>query len=106
MFHILLANFVVMALPLLLFVAGVMLVATAPRAIWRRLGLLLVALPSGILAYIIASIAGASLRGDGHFYSVPFGGYDLSNNTAVGASVLLWIGAVFGVLDFVLRFKK
>jgi|SRR5215469_14246343 len=106
MFRILLANFVVMVLPLLLFVAGVMLVAMAPRAISRRPGLLLVALPSGILAYIIASVAGASLRGDGHFYSVPFGGYDLSNNTAIGASVLLWIGVVFGVLAVVLRIKR
>ena len=106
MFRLLLSNFVVMVLPLLMLVTGVMLVEKAPRVIWRRLGLLLVALPSGILAYIIASVAGASLRGDGHFYSVPFGGYDLSNNTAVGASVLLWIGAVFGVLAFVLRFKK
>ena len=106
MFGLLLANSVVMVLPLLLFFAGVMIVEKAPGAIWRRLGLLLVALPSGILAYIIASIASASLRGDGHFYSVPFGGYDLSNNTAIGASVLLWIGAVFGVLAVVLRVKR
>ena len=105
MFTILFANFVVV-LPVLLFVAGVVLVAKAPGAVWRRLGLLLIALPSGILAYIIASIGAAALRGDGHFYSVPLGGYGLTNNIAIGISVLLWIGAMFVVIAVVLRVKK
>ncbi len=73
----LLANFIVDVLPLLLILAGILLVIKAQKSgpgssIRRYLGISLVSLPVGIIAYIIAGIAAARIRGDGHFYGVPF----------------------------------
>src|SRR5260370_30192188 len=96
----LLANFIVDVLPLLLILAGILLVIKAQKSgpgssIRRYLGISLVSLPVGIIAYIIAGIAAARIRGDGHFYGVPFGGYSVSNNTADLISVLVWVALVF-----------
>lgn len=108
MLRILLANVVVELLPLLLIIAGIVLMIKARRAgpgasVRRYLGISFVSLPVGIFVYILAGIVAASMRGDGHFYSVPFGGYSVSNNTALLASVLVWIAVVFLALVAVFR---
>ena len=107
MLRILLANFLVQILPLVLIAAGIVLILKSRRAsTWRRyLGISLVSFPVGIVVYIIAGIAAAAIRGDGHFYSVPFGGYSVSDNLAIGASIVIWIALVFLVLTGLLRPK-
>jgi len=107
----LLANFIVLVLPILLIIAGILLVIKARKAgpgssIRRYLGISLVSLPVGIVVYIIAGIAAAALRGGGHFYSVPFGGYSVSNNAADLISVLIWVALVFVVLAGKLRPRR
>lgn len=106
--RILLSNFVVEILPLLMIAAAVILVLRARRGgpgsfLKHYLGISLAALPAGTIAYIAAGIAAAEFRGEGHFFSVPFGGYSVSDNLAIGTSILLWVGLVFVVLAFVLR---
>ena len=104
----LLANFIVQLLPLLLIAAGIFMVIKAPKAgpgssIRRYLGISLVSVPVGIIVSIIAGIAAAAMRGDGHFYSVPFGGYSVSDNAGDLASILIWVALVFVVSAGVLR---
>jgi hypothetical protein len=111
MLRILLANFIVQILPILLLIAGVVLVIKARRAgpgssVRRYLGISLVSLPVGVIVYLIAGIAAAAIRAEGHFYSVPFGGYSVSNDAAILASLLLWIGLVFVALSAVLRPRR
>lgn len=108
MARILFANFLVEILPLLIFVAGVVLVIRAqPGSRARRyVGVSLVSLPVGVISYIAAGIAAAWLRGDGHFYSFPFGGYSVSDNAGIGFNVALWIGLAFVVLALCLRSAK
>lgn len=108
MLRILLANFIVEILPLLLVVAAIVLIIKArkggPGSTARHyLGISLASLPVGLIVYIIAGIAAAAVRGEGHFYSIPFGGYSVSNNAAILASLFVWIGLIFGVLALVLR---
>jgi hypothetical protein len=108
MLRILLANAVVELLPLLLLVAGIVLMIKGRRAgpgtsVRRYLGISFVSLPVGVFTYIISGIIAASMRGDGHFYSVPFGGYTVSNNAALLASALVWIVLVFLALAAVFR---
>jgi hypothetical protein len=103
----LLANFLVQVLPLLMIAAAIILVLKARKggsrsSLKHYLGISLAALPAGIIAYIIAGIAAAAVRGEGHFYSVPFGGYTIDNGPLV-SSVALWIALVFAILAFVLR---
>jgi len=108
MLRILLANFIVEVLPLLLVAAGIILIVRrrSSGAYWTRyLGIGLVAFPAGIVVYMFASIMAARIRGEGHFYSVPFGGYTVSNNIALGASVLIWIALVFVILALIFRTK-
>ena len=107
----LLANFIVQVLPLLLMVAGIFLLVKAhkagPGSSFRRyLGTSLVSLPAGVFAYVIAGIVAAAMRGDGHFYSVPFGGYSVPNNAAIFASLLIWTGLVFVVMASMLRPRR
>lgn len=108
MLHILLANFIVEILPLLMIAAAIILILRARKggrgsSANHYLGISLASLPVGVIAYIIAGVVAAAVRGEGHFFSVPFGGFRLSDNTAVGTSILFWIGLVFSVLVFVLR---
>jgi hypothetical protein len=109
--RILFANFIVEILPLLLIIAGILLVIKARKAgpgssIRRYLGISFVSLPLGIILYIISGIVAATMRGDGHFYSVPFGGYSVSNNAADLISVLIWVALVFVVLAGLLRSRQ
>ncbi|HET9402379.1 MAG TPA: hypothetical protein VFO34_15650 [Candidatus Acidoferrales bacterium] len=109
MFRILLANFIVEYVPLALAVCGILLLARkSSRAVaWKRyVGIACISLPVGVLVYIIASMIAAPLEGGGHFYSVPFGGYDPGANAAILTSAVLWIALVFGVLAFAFRARK
>jgi hypothetical protein len=69
-------------------------------------GILLLSLPLGLVAYIGAGMIAAILRGGGHFYSVPFGGYTASNDAALATSAVVWIGVVFICLAVILRLRK
>lgn len=105
--RILLANFIVQVLPLLMIAAAILFVLKARKggrssSLKHYLGISLAAIPAGIITYIAAGIVAASVRGDGHFYSVPFGGYTVDNGP-IGTSVLLWIAFVFVILAFILR---
>ncbi len=107
MLRALLANFVIQVLPLLMIAAAILLVLKARKggpgsSLKHYLGISLAALPAGVIAYIIAGIAAARIRGEGHFYSVPFGGYTVDNGP-IGASIVLWILLIFALLALVLR---
>ena len=107
MLRMLLANFIVQALPLLMIAAVVVLVLQARKggrgsSLKHYFGISLAAIPAGIIAYIAAGIVAARVRGEGHFYSVPFGGYTV-NNGPIGMSVVLWIALIFAVLALFLR---
>jgi len=104
----LLANFIVQILPILLIIVGVVLVVRAQKAgpgssIRKYMGISLISLPVGIVLYIIAGIAAAAVRGDGHFYSVPFGGYSVSNNATDLLSIMIWVAFVFVVMAGILQ---
>lgn len=105
--RVLLANFIVQVLPLLMIVTGIILILKARKGgpgsgFKRYLGISLVSFPAGIIAYIFSGIAAAAIRKDGHFYSVPFGGFTIDNGPLV-VSAVLWIALVFAVLAFLLR---
>ena len=109
MLRILLANFIVQVMPLLMIAAAILLVLKARKggrgsSLKHYLGISLAAIPAGIIAYIAAGIAAASFRGEGHFYSVPFGGYTVDNGP-IGASVVFWLVLVFALLAAVLRHR-
>src|SRR5215469_16078654 len=104
MLRVLLANFIVQILPSLMIAAAIILVLKARKrgpasSFMHYFGISLAALPAGIIAYIASGIVAARLRGEGHFYSVPFGGYTV-DNAPIGISLVLWIAFVFVVLAF------
>ena len=100
--------------PLILLLAvplafGIYLIASArtgsPWQVARNLsGALLISLPVGGLGYFFAGSWIARARGAGHFFSVPFGGYAVTDN-AVLSSLACWIGLVFALLAVVFRRK-
>jgi hypothetical protein len=103
--RILIANLLVQVLPLALVAAGLVLLfrrQAGSAVLWRSLGLVLLALPLGLFAYIAVGVAAAGLRGDGHFYSVPFGGYTLSNADVL-TSAAMWIAITLGILFLAIR---
>lgn len=105
--RVLLANFIVQVLPLLMIVVATILIVKARRGgpgsgLKHYLGISLAAFPAGIIAYIFSGIATAAIRKEGHFYSVPFGGYTTDNGPLV-VSAVLWIALLFAVLAFLLR---
>ena len=107
MLRILLANFIVQVLPLLMIAGAILLVLKARKdgrgsSLKHYLGISLAAVPAGIIAYIGSGILAARLRGEGHFYSVPFGGYSVDNGP-IGVSIVLWIALIFAGLAVVLR---
>jgi hypothetical protein len=83
MIRTLLATFLTMWLPLLLIAAGILLVVKSyserggANAKFYT-GALLLSVPLRLVAYIASGMIAAALRGGGHFYSVPFGGYTAS----------------------------
>ena len=111
MIRILLANFITTGLPLLLIAAGILLVVKSRSARGGAnakffIGALLLSVPLGLIAYIGSGMIAAALRGEGHFYSVPFGGYTASNDAALASSAVVWIGVVFICLVVILRPRK
>lgn len=103
-----LANFITTGLPLLLIAGGILLVVKSRSARGAAnakfyTGALLLSVPLGLIVYIGSGMIAAALRREGHFYSVPFGGYTASNDAALATSALLWIGMVFICLFATLR---
>ena len=93
-----------LAVPLAL---GIFLVASTGRdARWRvarnLVGFVFIALPVGGLGYLFSGIWIARALGVGHFFSVPFGGYAVSD-FAVLLSLGCWVGLVFALLLIVYR---
>ena len=93
-----------LAVPLSL---GIFLIASTGRnARWQVVrnlaGFALVALPVGGLAYLLSGIWIARARGVGHFFSVPFGGYAVTDS-AVSSSLGCWVGIAFLLLLIVFR---
>ena len=91
---------------------GIFLIATAgPNSRWRLLrtviGMFVVALIAGGLGYLFSGIWIARARGVGHFFSVPFGGYAVSDS-ALSSSLACWVGFIFTVLALLFRrrFKR
>jgi|SRR5215469_16717614 len=110
-FRTLLANFIVVVLPLLSIAGGVILVlrsrsASGSANVGFYTGILLLSLPLGLVVYLGSGMIAAILRGEGHFYSVPFGGYSASNDAALLISALVWSGLVFICLAAILRPRK
>ena len=100
MWRILVANFLFWILPLLLITVGIVFVRSRRQTLGKHhLGLVLISLPAGIFAYILAGIVAAGIRGDGHFFSFPFGGYRINDNGAIVASAITWIALVFIALN-------
>ena len=59
----------------------------------------------GAISYFIAGIAIARISGVGRFYSVPLGGYAVSD-TALLVSALAWMIFWFAILNFVGGIRK
>ena len=110
MLRTLLAIFIVQILPVVMIFAAIILVVRARKrgpggSFMHYFGISLAALPLGVFIYLFAGIVAARLRGEGHFYSVPFGGYTV-DNAPIGISLALWIAFVFAMLAFVLRPRR
>jgi hypothetical protein len=106
-----LASFITIWFPLLLIAGGILLAVKSRSARGGAnakfyTGALLLSVPLGLIAYIGAGMIAAILRGGGHFYSVPFGGYTASNDAALATSAVVWIGVVFISLAVILRPRK
>jgi hypothetical protein len=89
--------------------AGIYLIWSAkPHSRWRAArhfaGVFFVALPIGGLAYLFAGIEIARWRGVGHFFSVPFGGYAVSDSALLG-SLASWVVLFSAMIKLVLRSK-
>ena len=94
----------VLAVPLAL---GIFLVAATGReSRWRiarnLAGFALIAVPVGGLGYLFSGIWIARARGVGHFFSVPFGGYAVSDS-ALTSSLGCWVVLVFTLMLVVFR---
>ena len=90
--------------PVLILVTGIEVLRRNYRfsVPWTRfLSLGLVSVPAGLVAYLIASWKAAAIRGDGHFYSVPFGAYTVLNPIPLALSLLIWTALVFVLLALV-----
>ena len=61
-------------------------------------------IPGALLTNYILGIGVAMAMHEGHFYSVPFGGFSVGSNDAVlVASIVFWLVLWVGVLSFVTR---
>jgi multisubunit Na+/H+ antiporter MnhB subunit len=70
----------------------------------RYAGIFLIAFPIGGLAYLFAGIEIARARGVGHFFSVPFGGYVVTDS-ALALSLGCWVGIMFVLIALAFRKK-
>ncbi len=79
----------------LTFIVFVLVAAMTDVGIAYRSRWLTVSVPAALLgavSYFMAGIYAAKLKGAGKFYSIPFGGYDISNDWNLFASTLFWVG--------------
>ena len=61
-------------------------------------------LPGALLTYYLAGIGTALAIRQGHFYSVPFGGFSVgSNDVVLVGSLVFWLLVWIGVLSFATR---
>src|SRR5215472_13776829 len=61
-------------------------------------------IPAALLTYYLAGIGTALAIGQGHFYSVPFGGFSVgSNDVVLVGSVVFWLLIWIGVLSLLTR---
>jgi hypothetical protein len=86
---------------------GIYLIASSRHdARWRAAqnltGFFLVAVPLGALAHLFSGIWIARARGVGHFFSVPIGGYTVSDS-AMFWSLACWVGLVFTLMVVAFR---
>jgi ascorbate-specific PTS system EIIC-type component UlaA len=93
-----------LAIPILL---GIYLLSRGPsQSRWgmagRVVGTFLLALPCGGLTYLFMGIEVARIRQVGHFYSVPFGGYAVSDR-ALALSLLAWTAVYFCIVALLIR---
>src|SRR2546426_10770353 len=63
-------------------------------ALWRFVGALLLAIPVAGVLYLCLGIGIARARREGHFYSVPFGGY-AGGDSAGGPRPAGWANPLF-----------
>ena len=105
--RIFLAYLVIPGLPIAMIVAGVILVSGGRgKSSWRgTTGRFILSIPIGLGVYAFVGIATARVRGEGHFYSVPFGAYRV-DDAALVASMVLWIAFVFLGLSALSRLKR
>ena len=61
------------------------------------------ALPSALVFYFLLGISLARAMGQGRFFSVPFGGYSVSGNEVLVASVVFWLIVWMGILYVITR---
>lgn len=55
--------------------------------------------PGALLTYYVLGIGVAMVMREGHFYSVPFGGFSVgSNDLVLGTSIVFWLLVWVGVL--------
>ncbi len=97
-------------------IAGVLLFFLVAGLVWTflspasTLAAAVASLPVGVVSYMIASMLAADIVGEGRFYSVPFGGFRITNNAALLASGVVWWFAWFvffkGVGWFLSRGRK
>lgn len=88
----------------LTFVIFILVAAMTAVGIAFRNRWLTVSVPAALLgavSYFMAGIYAAQLKGAGRFYSVPFGGYAVSNDWNLFASTLFWVGIWAVVLHLV-----
>ena len=70
----------------------------------RWMVILFGSIPAALLTYYTAGIGTALAIGEGHFYSVPFGGFSVgSNDKVLVSSVVFWWLLWIGVLSFATR---
>ncbi|MGH9662566.1 MAG: hypothetical protein ACRD96_28715 [Bryobacteraceae bacterium] len=68
----------------------------------RVIGSALIAFVLGLVTYFYASMGIARWRGEGRFYSVPFGGYTV-RDLPLAASALFWMGLWFLIVYWIVR---
>ena len=61
-------------------------------------------IPAALLTYYLLGMGTALAIGEGHFYSVPFGGFSVGgSDAALGGSILFWLVVWLGILAICTR---